>query len=79
MVDPISKGSNNKMIHQFKSLEKHFDKSRINFHKGFIGSLLKPEEFNIVIMHNSINHIGEDIIGNNFLKKIFIANLKLDW
>ena len=50
-------------------MKKHLGQNRIRFHQNFIDSLSKPEECDIVLMHNSINHIGEDII-----KTILINN-----
>ena len=62
VVDPLTEGSNNLMLEQFNYIKKKFAEDRIKFHQDFIDSLLKPEIFDIVLMHNSINHIGEDII-----------------
>ena len=62
VVDPIVEGSNTLMINQFNNLSKNFDSNQIYFHKDFINTLQEPKEFDIVVMHNSINHIGEDII-----------------
>ena len=64
IVDPITEGSNELMSLQYNTMKEKFDASRINFHRDFIETLLAPEKFDIILMHNSINHIGEDIIKN---------------
>lgn len=62
VVDPIAEGSNQLMTDQFNYMKESFGGNRINFHRDYINSLEEPNHFDIVLMHNSINHIGEDII-----------------
>jgi len=62
IVDPIAEGSNQLMTDQYNTLKDKIDPARIHFHRDFIDTLQKPEYFDIILMHNSINHIGEDII-----------------
>ena len=62
VVDPIAEGSNELMSLQYNSMKENYDPRRITFHRDFIDTLLSPKEFDIVLMHNSINHIGEDIL-----------------
>ncbi len=62
VVDPIAEGSNQLMTDQFNHMKESFGKDRINYHRDFIDSLEEPNYFDIVLMHNSINHIGEDLI-----------------
>lgn len=62
IVDPITEGSNQLMTDQYNYMKESFDGNRINFHRDYIDSLEEPNHFDIVLMHNSINHIGEDII-----------------
>lgn len=69
LVDPIVEGSNQLMIDQFNSLRDSFEKNRICFHRDFIETLDEPKHFDIVLMHNSINHIGEDIIEKALYKE----------
>ena len=64
VVDPITEGSNRLMFKQYNSMKKKFDAERIVFHRNFIDTLLEPEQFDIILMHNTINHIGEDILNN---------------
>ena len=62
VVDPIAEGSNQLMFEQFNSMKRKYDTERIVFHRDFIDTLLEPELFDIILMHNTINHIGEDIL-----------------
>ena len=62
IVDPIIEGSNETMLAQYDSMAKTIGMSRIHFHKDLIETLEAPLKFDIILMHNSINHIGEDII-----------------
>ena len=40
--------------------KKHYDAERINFHRDYVDTLLGPNAFDIIVIHNIINHIGED-------------------
>ena len=62
IVDPIAEGSNQLMTDQYNILKDKIDPARIHFHRDLIDTLNEPEYFDIILMHNSINHIGEDII-----------------
>tara|TARA_B100001109_G_C18852825_1_gene470180 strand:- start:1627 stop:2361 length:735 start_codon:yes stop_codon:yes gene_type:complete len=62
VVDPIEEGSNKLMVAQFNEMKKNFKPGRIFYHRDFIDTLDNHLKFDIVLMHNSINHIGEDII-----------------
>jgi len=62
IVDPIIEGSNLAMMDQYALMAEKTDATRVHFHKDFIETLEDPQQFDIVLMHNSINHIGEDII-----------------
>lgn len=69
IVDPIAEGSNQLMTDQYNTLKDKIDPARIHFHRDFIDTLKKPEYFDIILMHNSINHIGEDIIEEALVNK----------
>ena len=62
VVDPIAEGSNELMFEQYESMKKNYDPGRINFHRDYVDTLLEPNTFDIIVMHNTINHIGEDIL-----------------
>lgn len=62
VIDPIAEGSNSEMMDQFSRLRQSTRCVRVNYHNGLITSLSEPQEFDIVLMHNSINHIVEDIL-----------------
>ncbi len=64
VVDPIAEGSNDLMFEQYDSMKKNYDSERINFHRDYVSTLLAPDTFDIIVMHNAINHIGEDILGD---------------
>ena len=58
----IAEGSNQLMFEQFNSMKRKYDTERIIFHRDFVDTLSEPELFDIILMHNTINHIGEDIL-----------------
>lgn len=62
VVDPIAEGSNDLMFEQYDSMKKNYDAERINFHRDYVDTLLDPGTFDIIVMHNTVNHIGEDIL-----------------
>ena len=80
IVDPIVEGSNDLMFKQYNSLKKNYDAERINFHRDYIDTLLDPNAFDIIVMHNTINHIGEDILKdisyNNEAYSEYVSRLK---
>lgn len=61
IVDPFEEGSNKEMYSQFNELSKLYDKAVI-LHNDYVDTLPEKKNFDIILMHNSINHIGEDII-----------------
>ena len=63
IVDPFEEGSNTKMLDQYKKMSSIYGK-RVSLHNDYVTSLPDTSEFDIVLMHNSINHIGEDLIKN---------------
>ena len=69
VVDPIAEGSNNSMLNQYENLKKLFNSNRIVFHRDFLETLEQPKMFDIIIMHNSINHVGESLIKDVLEKK----------
>jgi SAM-dependent methyltransferase len=62
VVDPIAEGSNERMFEEYESMKKYYDSGRVNFHRDYVDTLLEPHTFDIIVMHNTINHIGEDIL-----------------
>ena len=62
VVDPIAEGSNDLMFEQYDSMKKNYDPDRIAFHRDYVDTLQDPDTFDIIVMHNTINHIGEDIL-----------------
>ena len=50
------------MLDQYNSLSKHLGSEKIEYHQGFTTDLDKNKNFDIILMHNSINHVGEDLI-----------------
>ena len=62
VVDPIAEGSNDLMLAQYESMKKSYGAERINFHRDYVNTLLDPGTFDIIVMHNTVNHIGEDIL-----------------
>jgi len=78
VADPLKKGSNEFMEDQFNKLSKLYGKG-VKLHKGYTSSLPKRMKFDLILLHNSINHIGEDIIStvkdvpehrNEYLKRL---------
>ena len=69
IVDPIAEGSNDLMWQQYNSMKERFDPERVNYHRDFIETLVFPETFDIILMHNTINHIGEDILKDVLIKE----------
>ncbi len=63
IVDPFEDGSNTLMNTQYKVLSKLYGNA-VKLHKGYIESLPTDEKFDLILLHNSINHIGEDIIAD---------------
>ncbi len=63
IVDPFEDGSNTLMITQYEKLSKVYGNA-VKLHKGYVESLPIDEKFDIILMHNSINHIGEEIIAD---------------
>ena len=80
VVDPIVEGSNNLMFEQYDSMKQNYDAERINFHRDYVDTLLDPNAFDIIVMHNTINHIGEDILKdiscNNEAYSEYVSRLK---
>lgn len=64
VVDPIAEGSNELMLEHFSAMESFYDENRINYHRDYVDSLQEPKLFDAIIMHNTINHIGEDILND---------------
>ena len=63
IVDPLEDGSSKLMYLQYQKMSKIYNKD-IKFHKGYADTLPENEKFDLILMHNSINHIGEDIIAD---------------
>jgi hypothetical protein len=63
IVDPYLEGSNKRMSLQNKKLSKIYNNA-VRLHNDYIDTLPENYKFDIILMHNSINHIGEDIIGD---------------
>ena len=61
VVDPIDDGSNDLMLIQYEKMRQHFA-SKVDFFQGYTSDLSVNEKFDIILLHNSINHIGEDIV-----------------
>jgi len=43
-------------------MKKNCQAERINCHRTYVDKLTDPNVFDIIVMHNTINHIGEDIL-----------------
>ena len=63
IVDPYVDGSHKQMHTQFEDLSKLYDNS-VTLHNGYVDTLPESHTFDLILMHNSINHIGEDIVGD---------------
>jgi len=61
IVDPFDEGSNSEMINQYHQLSRFFGSS-VRLHNDYVDSLPISDKYDLILMHNSINHIGEDII-----------------
>lgn len=61
VVDPIDDGSNSLMLDQYSKMNQLFA-SKVDFFKGYTSELTVHEKFDVIIMHNSINHVGENIV-----------------
>ena len=61
VVDPIDDGSNDLMLIQYKKMRQHFA-TKVDFFQGYTYDLSVNEKFDIILLHNSINHVGEDIV-----------------
>jgi len=69
VVDPLEDGSNLKMQKQYSNLLKKYP-NRVNFFNGYTDELSNNEKYDIILMHNSINHIGEDLLEKMDTNKI---------
>ena len=63
IVDPFDEGSNSQMITQYHQLSRIYGDA-VKLHNDYVDSLPVDIKYDLIIMHNSINHIGEDIIEN---------------
>ena len=63
IVDPFADGSHKQMSLQFEKLSNFFDNA-VTLHNDYIDTLPENIKFDLILMHNSINHIGEDIISD---------------
>lgn len=63
LVDPYKSGSNKLMKNQFLNFSSIYKKSNIT-HYNSLEELPKYIKFDLILLHNSINHIGEDLILN---------------
>ena len=63
IVDPFADGSHKQMSLQFEKLSNFFDNA-VALHNDYIDTLPENIKFDLILMHNSINHIGEDIISD---------------
>lgn len=61
IVDPFDEGSNSQMSNQYNQLSRFYSGS-VRLHNDYIDSLPVGDKYDLILMHNSINHIGEDII-----------------
>ena len=61
IVDPFSEGSNAQMINQYRQLSKIYG-NIVKLHNDYVDTLPVDDKFDLILMHNSINHVGEDII-----------------
>ena len=63
IVDPYEDGSHTLMNLQYEKLSNLYDKA-VTLHNDYIDTLPESNTFDIILMHNSVNHIGEDIIAD---------------
>ena len=63
VVDPIEEGSNSQMMQQYSAFQNRFSCERVRYHRDVIDTLEHPQMFDILLLHNSINHIVEDLLG----------------
>ena len=61
IVDPFDEGSNAEMVNQYHKLSRFYG-GAVRLHNDYVDSLPVRETYDVILMHNSINHIGEDII-----------------
>lgn len=61
VVDPYLDGSHDQMRLQFNNLSK-FNDNAVTLHNDYVDTLPENSKFDLILMHNSINHIGEDIV-----------------
>ena len=62
IVDPIDDGSNIRMRNQYNTLKQNFIADNVSYFEGYAHELNEDEYFDIILLHNSINHIGEDLV-----------------
>lgn len=61
-------------------MKKNYQAERINYHRNYVDTLTDPNVFDIIVMHFTINNIGEDILEdilcNNAAYIDFVSRLK---
>lgn len=62
IFDPLAEGSNVLMSNQFKSFLNEFKCKNVVFIEDEIVNYQSNQKFDVMLLHNSINHIGEDLI-----------------
>jgi SAM-dependent methyltransferase len=79
IVDPLEDGSNSRMMEQYESLQEISKVKNVTFFQGFLEELAEEEKFDVILMHNSINHIAEDHVASLHLsqnaKKVYLDKL----
>lgn len=69
IVDPLLDGSNARMMRQYTLLRKISKVENVTFFQGFLEDLPDEENFDVILMHNSINHICEEHVANLHLSQ----------
>lgn len=62
VIDPIEEGSNSDMVRQYALFQNRFSCERVHYHRDLIDTLEHPQMFDILLLHNSINHVVEDLL-----------------
>ena len=66
VVDPLGDGSNQMMRDQFENFSRNFGSHNVSLFEGEINEYPDGGQFDCMLLHNSINHIGEDLIQSLF-------------
>ena len=61
VIDPLEDGSNDEMHSQYDAFLDLFGKG-VEFYQGYTNELADEKKYDVLLLHNVINHVGEDIV-----------------